>query len=103
MNRKILLFGLIASGAALASISSVKSQSPQPIVVPAATTVNTSAASSVSAPVSANPESIGAAISLLEKIKTVNEDILKRQEATLRQLDDMQQAAEELKVFSKRG
>jgi hypothetical protein len=40
---------------------------------------------------------------MLQQMKVANEDILKKQEATLQRLDEIQKAAEQLKVFSKRG
>jgi len=50
-----------------------------------------------------NAAAVQVAIQTLERIKSTNDDVLKRQETTLRQLEEMQQAAEELKIFSKRG
>ncbi len=44
-----------------------------------------------------------AAIQTLEKIKAANDEVLKRQLATLQQLEEIQQAADELKIFAKRG
>ena len=43
------------------------------------------------------------AIQKLQHTKTVNDELLKTQEATLQQLDEMQKQAEQLKIFSKRG
>jgi len=40
---------------------------------------------------------------MLQEMKTANEDMLKKQEATLQQLDGLQKAADEVKIFSKRG
>jgi len=106
MKPQLVFVALIATGALIASHSSVKSQ--QPIVVQAANGV--SATSSPGAPVAAAPNSSAAspeafviAIRTLEQIKSGNAEVLKRQEATLQQLDQLQQAAEELKIFSKRG
>lgn len=36
-------------------------------------------------------------------MKAANEEMLRKQEATLQQLDEIQKAAEQLKIFSKRG
>ena len=38
-----------------------------------------------------------------DAVKAANDETLKRQEATLQQLDDLQKAAEQLKIFAKRG
>ena len=40
---------------------------------------------------------------MLQEIKAANEEMLKKQEAALQQLDELQKAADEIKVFSKRG
>jgi hypothetical protein len=42
------------------------------------------------------------ALKALEQIKNVNDATLKKQEAMLQQLDELQKAAEQLKVFTKR-
>jgi hypothetical protein len=36
-------------------------------------------------------------------MKTANDEILKRQAATLLQLEEMEKAAEQIKIYSKRG
>ncbi len=103
-KRQILFITLIATWSLIATMANVKSQSPQPIVVQAATAPTaTSTSTAVSSAVPSNSGSIEAAIKTLEKVKAANDELLKRQQATLQQLDDMQQAAEELKIFSKRG
>ena len=106
MKSQLIFIVLIATGALIASHSSVKSE--QPIIVQAANGVT--ATSSPGAPVAAarnsstaSPEAFVVAIRTLEQIKSGNAEVLKRQEATLQQLDQLQQAAEELKIFSKRG
>jgi hypothetical protein len=63
-----------------------------------------------SAPASAAPATaatpsdaaVANAIKMLEQIKATNDTTLKKQEAMLQQLDELQKAAEQLKVFSKR-
>lgn len=40
---------------------------------------------------------------MLQQMKAANEEILKKQQDTLQRLDELQKAAEQLKVFSKRG
>jgi hypothetical protein len=106
MKSQFIFILLIATAALIVSHSSVKSQ--QPIIVQAANGAR--ATSSPAAPISttqssstASPEAFVIAIRTLEQIKSGNAEVLKRQEATLQRLDEIQQAAEELKVFSKRG
>ena len=54
-------------------------------------------------PVATDTESIPAAIKLLQELKTANEEVLKKQEATLQALEELQKAADEIKIFSKRS
>jgi hypothetical protein len=87
------------------TIASVWPQNPAPIVVPAA--------NAAAAPAAANPRPAAAdpavpydpqAISrLLQEMQTTNAETLKKQEAALATLDELQKAAEELRIFSKRG
>lgn len=109
---RFLYLSLAAMCSLTATISLVKAQSPQPIVVEAATNTGsvpkagpatTTTTTAQSAVLAQNAAAIQVAIQTLERIKSGNDEVLKRQEATLQQLEQMQQAAEELKVFSKRG
>jgi hypothetical protein len=84
------------------ALSVLRAQSPESIVVQAASPAQSTIASP-STPTAQDSDSIQAAIKLLEQMKAANEQTLKKQEAALHQLDDMQQAAEQLKIFSKRG
>jgi hypothetical protein len=98
IKRRILLISIFAT----ISIFIARGQSPkQEVVVQAASSAPAAAAPSVAA----QPDSsaITSAIKALEELKAKNDEILSKQEATLRQLSEMQQAAEELKIFSKRG
>jgi hypothetical protein len=57
----------------------------------------------VAAPPNAETGSaIDAATKALEQVKAANEETLKKQETVLQQLDELQKAAEQLKIFSKR-
>jgi hypothetical protein len=76
-------------------------QSPTPIVVQAATA--TTAAAPAPIPVARDSEPNPIAMRMLQQMKAANEDVLKKQEATLQRLDEIQKAAEQLKIFSKRG
>jgi urease alpha subunit len=46
---------------------------------------------------------MAANIKELQELKALNDDILKQQQATLDQLDELQKAADQLRIFSKRG
>ena len=72
---------------------------PQMVIVQAASAATTA---TPAAPPPAETATIDAAIKLLEQTKAANEETLKKQEALLQQLDEIQKAAEQLKVFSKR-
>jgi len=79
-------------------------QSPTPIVVQAANS-KAAATSTTSAAAAPAPDlhSIPDAIKLLEQIKTANDEVLAKQKATLERLDQLQEAADQLKIFAKRG
>ena len=81
----------------------VKAQSPAPIVVQAAsgTTVTSTSSKAITAPdVHSIPED---AIKLLEQIKAANDEVLAKQKAALERLDQLQDAADQLRIFAKRG
>ena len=87
--------------AVLALAGILAAQSTQTMVVPAATPVVTTKAPG--AGVTDNTASLQAALKMLQEMKTANEETLRKQEATLEQLDLIQQAADQLKIYSKRG
>lgn len=88
-----ILFAFTVTGLLLA-------QSPKPIIVQAATP----AAAPSRAP--AAPESslsLQAALKELQEIKAANEETLRKQAATLEQLDALEKTAEQIRIFSRRG
>jgi hypothetical protein len=87
--------------AAFLAVGAVSAQSPKPIVVQAASA--TTATSTTSAPVAADVHSIPDAIKLLEQIKAANDEVLAKQKAALERLDELQDAADQLRIFAKRG
>ena len=95
---------LILTCALIVPIVSVKSQSPQPVVVQAASgaSVTTSPPAQI-AGAAQNAAAVQVAIQGLQRLKAANEEVLKRQEDTLRRLEEIQQGADELKIFAKRG
>lgn len=85
--------------AALAlSVTSVVAQTP--VVVPAAAPAP---APAVQAAPPAAGASAQAALQLLQSMKAANEETLKKQAQTLLQLDELQKAADQIKIFGKRG
>ena len=82
----------------------VYAQAPTPamIVVQAA---NAAAAAAPAATPAAAQDSnaLRSTIQTLEKMKAGNEDTLKRQEALLQQLEELQKAADQIKIFSHRS
>ena len=87
------------------SAAGLQAQTPiQPAVPPGNALTNTTAAAPV-APAAVN-DGDAAAKALLQtllQLKASNEEILKRQTATLSQLEEVSKAAEQLKVFATRG
>jgi hypothetical protein len=79
-------------------------QQPTPeIVIQSATAPTTAAPAQTSAATAAAASvTVDAAIKLLEQTKAANDETLKKQEALMQQLDEVQKAAEQLKVFAKR-
>lgn len=95
--KKISFCSVLAAG--LLALGAARGQSPiivQPADAPSASPAARSAGL-VAAPDSKN------ALQSLQDIQTLNEVTIKKQEAALATLDDLQKAAEELKIFSKRG
>jgi hypothetical protein len=80
--------------------SVLHAQSPAPIVVQAITPESANPPRVVSAPTAANAD---ATLKLLQEIKAANAEVLSKQAATLQQLDDLEKAADQIKIFSKRG
>jgi TolA-binding protein len=86
--------------AILLSLNTANAQSPAPIIVQAASPATGNPTTAAVAP---TPSSIPDAIKLLEQLKATNDEVLAKQKAVLDQLDELQQAVDELRIFSKRG
>lgn len=95
MSRTILFscFVFVAFGA-------VNAQSPAPIIVQAASAVPAAPKSSTAV---MTASSVPEAIKQLEQIKAANDEVLAKQKAALERLDELQQAADQLRIFAKRG
>jgi len=94
--RALILPFLVAAFAVFTSVA----QTPMPIVVPAMTPA-TSAQNPVAAAVTTT--STQTALKALQAIKAANDEILRQQAATLEKLDEIEKAANELRIYSKRG
>lgn len=77
-------------------------QSSMPVIVQAATPAAKSAAAPA-APAPEKSDSLQTALKMLQAIKAANEETLRKQAATLEQLEQLEKEADQLKIFSKRG
>jgi hypothetical protein len=94
--RSLKIFGLIV----IVTFSAARAQSPAPIIVQAASAVPATSTSPASVTaVSSVPD----AIKLLEQVKAANDEVLTKQKAALERLDELQEAADQLRIFAKRG
>jgi hypothetical protein len=91
---------LLSILAAAMVVSIGRAQTPIPVVVPAMTPA-TAAQSPVTAAVTT--ASTQTTLKALQAIKAANDEILKQQAATLEKLDEMEKAAQEIRIYSKRG
>ncbi|HXP34978.1 MAG TPA: hypothetical protein VN827_05480 [Chthoniobacterales bacterium] len=84
-------------------VAIANAQSPPPIIVqPANSSASTSTSSKATAAV-ADVQSTSEAIKLLEEIKAANAEVLAKQKAALEKLDELKDAADQLRIFAKRG
>jgi len=81
-------------------VSTGVAQTPMPVVVPAMTPA-TAAQNPVTAAVTT--ASTQTTLKVLQAMKAANDEILKQQAATLQKLDEMEKAAQEIRIYSKRG
>jgi hypothetical protein len=89
---------IILSLLAVVALGSAQSQTPMPVIVPAMTP-----ATVVKTPGGDNSAGSQAGLKALQALKAVNAEILKQQEATLLKLDELEKAANEIRIYSKRG
>jgi hypothetical protein len=84
------------------TMGAIDAQSPPPdIVIQAATPGPAKAKTSgASSPATGDLKAI---LQLVQQMKSTNAATIKKQQATLEMLDELQKAADELKIFSKRG
>jgi len=94
---------IISIVAVLLITGGVKAQSPAPIVVQAASGTTVTSTSSKAVTTAPDVHSIPDAIKLLEQIKAANDEVLAKQKAALERLNELQDAADQLRIFAKRG
>jgi len=100
LTRKISLAFAFALLFLVRASEAQQNQSPVPMMIVQAASASSTPA--VSHPAE-NSSSLQAAITALQQVKAANEETLKKQQATLQQLDQLQKDAEQLKIFAKRG
>lgn len=81
--------------------SAALAQTPAPIVIQAAT--GAPPAASLQPQVSLPSPSTNAALKIVQELKVKNQELLQKQAATLEKLDELEKAAEQMKIYSKRG
>jgi hypothetical protein len=89
----------ILTSCALAGMLSA--QTPMPIIVPAATPAVTTAAPAPAVPEKSS--SMSNVLKILEAMKAANEETLKKQAETLQLLDDVEKAADQIRIYTKRS
>jgi hypothetical protein len=77
-----------------------RAQTPAPLIVQVAAPAPTVAAKPVAA---AQESDTKVTIQLLQEMQATNAATIKKQEAALATLDELEKAAQEIKIFSKRG
>jgi len=82
------------------TICLVRAQNPAPVVVQAATPGAAAAPVASPAQVATDSKTV---LQLLQQMQATNAATIKKQEATLTALDELAKAADELKIYSKRG
>jgi len=81
----------------------IGAQTPTPMVVVPAANAATTTTTTTTVAVPAAADTLQSALKSLQEMKAANEDILRRQQATLQQLDELEKAVEQIRIFSKRG
>jgi hypothetical protein len=85
----------------LAVANVATAQTPAPVIVQAVPAPAGQPASA-NQPTDTAPAG-GAALKTLQELKAANAEILTKQAAILQQLDEIQKAAEQIKIYTKRG
>ena len=94
LTRSVFFISIFAA----LSLFAAKAQSPKPIIVQAASATTPAATVAVTD----NSASLQTAIKSLQDARAANSETLKKQEAVLERLDEMQKNAAQLKIFAHR-
>jgi flagellar biosynthesis/type III secretory pathway chaperone len=94
---------LLLFTACLISLSPVRAESPAPVVIQAIQPVQAAAPVANATTANAPVDTSASVLKALQQLKSANDEILKKQAATLQQLEDLGKAAEQIKIYSKRG
>lgn len=94
---RTLILSLLAA-VSLVSISDA--QSPMPVVVPAMTPATTAKGPATPDSAASSTQTV---LKALQAMKAANDEILKQQAATLLKLDEMEKAANEIRIYTKRS
>ena len=103
---RIFIIGAAMVGCAIIGVA----QTSEPTVIgvpqtpePTPATMSTPPTIAAPAEVAKEQAEMEADIKELQELKAQNDELLKQQQATLDQLDQLQREAEQLRIFSKRG
>jgi len=99
MSRTRLIFTVFTAALCFAT---AHAQTPAPAMVVQAAPAATAPTAPAGAAEQDSAASL-AAVQLLQAMKAANEETLRKQAATLQQLDELEKAVDQLKIFSKRG
>ena len=94
---RALILSLIAAASV---VFTAAGQTPMPIVVPAKTPAKTTQSPLTAAVTTTSTQTT---LKALQALKAANDEILKQQTATLEKLDEIEKAANEMRIYSKRG
>jgi hypothetical protein len=76
----------------------LSAEAPMPVIVAAATPALTLSQAAAPPATVEKSGSIQAALKMLQEMKAVNEETLRKQAATLQQLDELEKAADQIRV-----
>ncbi|MGI8431166.1 MAG: hypothetical protein ACR2MW_02595 [Chthoniobacterales bacterium] len=86
------------------ALSTLEGQSPTPVVLQAIVPGSMTPTPAPAAPAAGTSTTdMQTVMQLVQEMQATNDATLKKQEAALQTLDALQKAAEEIKIFSKRG
>ena len=102
MNQAFKALTICGLGLAALVVGGAKAQQPTPPIIVVQPAGPPAAATPAPVAAAASDAALAAALKALEQVKAANDATLKKQEEMLQRLDELQKAAEQLKVFSKR-